>query len=140
MNDNFLESAIKQLEYYKQLGEKAIAHVPDDKLAWQPNEESNSIVTMVKHMSGNMLSRWTAFLTTDGEKAWRNRDTEFENNVTSREDLLNLWNNGWDVCSTTPRSLKSSDVDKIIYIRNQGHTVMEAINRQLRIIPTTSGK
>jgi hypothetical protein len=140
MNDNFLESAIKQLEYYKRLGEKAMAQAPDGKLAWQPNDESNSIATIVKHMSGNMRSRWSDFLTTDGEKAWRNRDTEFENDIISREDLLNLWNSGWQVCLTTLRPLTSSDLHKTIYIRNQAHTVMEAINRQLAHYPYHVGQ
>lgn len=131
MSSNYLESVIRQLEYYKLLGEKAMAQVKDDKLTWQASPESNSIATIVKHLWGNMLSRWTDFLTTDGEKSWRDRDAEFENDLISRQDVLDKWNEGWNVCLTTIRALSPADLEKIIYIRNEGHSVMEAINRQL---------
>jgi hypothetical protein len=140
MNANYLESAIKQFEYYKLLGEKTFNQLPDEKLFWQYNSESNSIATIVKHLWGNMLSRWTDFLTTDGEKEWRNRDAEFENDITTREELLEKWNQGWSVFLNTLNSLTAEDLDKIIYIRNQGHTVMEAINRQLAHYPYHVGQ
>lgn len=131
MNNNFLESAIKQFEYYKSLGEKTFNQIDEQKLFWQYNAESNSIAIIVQHLWGNMLSRWTDFLTTDGEKEWRNRDAEFENNIQSKEELINKWNEGWNCLFNALKSLKAEDLNKLIYIRNQGQTVTEAINRQL---------
>jgi hypothetical protein len=138
--ESYLESVIKQFEYYKMLGEKTFAQIPDEKLFWQYNEDSNSIATIVKHLSGNMLSRWTDFLTTDGEKAWRHREAEFQNDLTTREEMIERWNEGWKVFLDTLRSLKESDLNKIIYIRNQGHIVLEAINRQLAHYPYHIGQ
>ena len=138
--NNYLDSAIKQFEYYKMLGEKTFAQVTDEQLFWQFNPASNSIATIVKHIHGNMLSRWTDFLTTDGEKEWRNRDGEFENDIHSREDLLRIWNEGWAVCLDTLRSLTDEDLGKTIYIRNMGHSVTEAINRQLAHYPYHIGQ
>ncbi|HEX5167878.1 MAG TPA: DUF1572 domain-containing protein [Cyclobacteriaceae bacterium] len=131
MVNDYLESVKKQFEYYKLLGEKTFAQVLDDELLWQYNEASNSIATIVKHLWGNMLSRWTDFLTTDGEKEWRQREAEFENDIKSRDELLAKWNEGWDCLFHALNALTDEDLNKIIYIRNQGHTVMEAINRQL---------
>ncbi|MCW3078652.1 DUF1572 family protein [Segetibacter sp.] len=140
MHTSYLESVIKQFEYYKLLGEKTFNQVPDEGLLWQYNEESNSIATIVKHLWGNMLSRWTNFLTTDGEKEWRNRDAEFANDIETREELLSKWHEGWKVFLTTLYSLREDDLEKVIYIRNQGHTVMEAINRQLAHYPYHIGQ
>ena len=131
MNKDYLESVLKQFEYYKMLGEKSMAQMPDEKLFWQYNEDSNSVYTIVKHLWGNMLSRWTDFLTSDGERESRDRDAEFENDAHTRGELMVKWNEGWACFLYALRSLKEDDQDKIIYIRNQGHTVMEAINRQL---------
>ena len=139
-NINYLESSIKQFQYYKILGEKAMVQVPDPALFWQFNEESNSIATIVKHLSGNMLSRWTDFLTTDGEKDFRDRDAEFENDITTREEVLEIWERGWACFFAALESLKPEDLEKIIYIRNQGHTVLEAINRQLAHYPYHVGQ
>lgn len=140
MNMNYLESVIKQFEYYKILGERTFSQVADEKLFWKYNEESNSIATIVKHLWGNMLSRWTGFLSTDGEKDWRDRDGEFENDITTRQELLQKWDEGWKVCLDTLKSLTEDDLSKTIYIRNQGHTVMEAINRQLAHYPYHVGQ
>lgn len=140
MNNNYLESAIKQFEYYKWLGDSAIEQVRDDHLYWQFNSTSNSIATIVQHLVGNMHSRWTDFLTTDGEKPERNRDAEFEPSITTREELIKRWNEGWDVLLTTLKKLSTDDLTKIIYIRNQGHTVTEAINRQLAHYPYHVGQ
>ena len=131
MTNIYLVSIKKQFEYYKLLGEKTFAQIDDDKLFWQYNEESNSIATIVKHLWGNMLSRWTEFLTSDGEKEWRNRDAEFENDIKTREELLNKWNEGWQCLFNALESLKDEDLQKEIFIRNQGHSVIEAIHRQL---------
>ena len=140
MKTDYLESAIKQFEYYKMLGEKTIARIPDDKLSWQYNAESNSVATIVKHLHGNMLSRWTDFLTSDGEKPWRERDAEFDNDVPSRASIEKLWNEGWDCTFNALRPLTDDDLGKIVYIRNQGHTVTEAINRQLAHYPYHIGQ
>ena len=131
MENNFLESAIKQFEYYKLLGEKTFEQLDDEKLIWQYNSESNSIAIIVKHVHGNMLSRWTNFLTSDGEKEWRNRDAEFENDITTKEEMLSKWNAGWQCLFDALHSLQETDLQKIIYIRNQWQTLTEAINRQL---------
>ena len=140
MDKGYLESVKKQFEYYKSLGEKTFEQISEQKLFWQPNEESNSIAIIVKHLHGNMLSRWTDFLTSDGEKEWRNRDEEFNNSITTREELTNVWNNGWKCLFDTLNSLTTDDLSKIIYIRNMGHTVTEAINRQLAHYPYHIGQ
>ncbi len=140
MRNDYLDSVRKQFEYYKMLGDKTFLQVQDDKLFWKYNDDSNSIATIVKHLWGNMLSRWTDFLTTDGEKEFRNRDAEFENDIKSKDELLAKWNEGWICLFDTINSLTTDDLDKIIYIRNQGHTVIEAINRQLAHYPYHIGQ
>ncbi len=129
--NNYLNSAIKEFKFYKILGEKTFVQVPGEKLCWKYSAHSNSIGIIVKHLSGNMISRWTNFLTQDGEKKWRNRDAEFENDIISRKNLLEKWNEGWECLFNALSSLTEADLEKEIYIRNQGHTVLEAINRQL---------
>ena len=113
------------------LGEKAMAQVNDDDLLWQPNESSNSIAIIIQHIHGNMLSRWTNFLTEDGEKEWRRRDAEFENLVHSKESVLALWNEGWSVFLQTLESLTEEDLLKHVTIRTQPLMVIDAINRQM---------
>jgi hypothetical protein len=140
MNNSYLESTKKQFEYYKLLGDKTIEQVPEEKLFWQYNDESNSIAIIVKHLSGNMLSRWTDFLTTDGEKEWRHRDAEFENDITTKSELIQKWNAGWNCLFEALHSLQEEDFSKTIYIRNQGHSVTEAINRQLAHYPYHVGQ
>src|SRR5690606_7935628 len=140
MTEDYLDSVRKQFEYYKMLGEKTFSQVAEDKLFWQYNEDSNSIATIVKHLWGNMLSLWTYFLTSDGEKDFRDREAEFENDIKSREELLNKWNEGWDCLFIALNSLTTDDLGKIVYIRNQGHTVTEAINRQLAHYPYHIGQ
>ena len=138
--DSYLDSVKKQFEYYKILGEKTIEQIPNEKLFWQLNEESNSIAMIVKHLNGNMLSRWTNFLTADGEKDWRKRDEEFDNDINSKKELLNKWNEGWECLFNTINSLTEKDLEKEIYIRNMGHSVTEAINRQLAHYPYHIGQ
>ncbi|HQU77596.1 MAG: DUF1572 family protein [Chitinophagales bacterium] len=128
---SYLDSIRKQFHYYQQLGEKTFEQVADDKLFWQYNEESNSMATIVKHLWGNMLSRWTDFLTSDGEKEWRQREAEFDNDIRSRDDMMAKWTEGWNCLYAAIDPLTDEDLEKIIFIRNQGHTVTEAINRQL---------
>jgi hypothetical protein len=129
--NNYLESVKKQFSLYRSLGEKAISQVDDDKLFWQYNPESNSIAIIVHHLWGNMLSRWTNFLTEDGEKTSRDRDSEFEDVIKTKADLLEKWNVGWECLFTALNSIHPEDLDKTIYIRKEPLTVMDAINRQL---------
>lgn len=136
----YLVSVKKLFAYYKKLGDDAMVQVADEKLFFQANEDSNSIAIIVQHLAGNMLSRWTDFLTTDGEKDWRNRDAEFETSINNRKDLLAFWNKGWQCLSEALEPLTESDLDKIVYIRNEGHTVLEAINRQLAHYPYHVGQ
>lgn len=140
MNKEYLESAKKQFAYYKLLGEKTFEQLPPEKLFYQYNEDSNSIAVIIKHLHGNMMSRWTEFLTTDGEKEWRKRDEEFEHADETQETILALWNEGWNCLFTALDSLKEEDFSKTIYIRNQGHSVMDAIIRQLAHYPYHVGQ
>jgi hypothetical protein len=137
---DYLNSAKKQFAYYKLLGEQTINQLPDEALFWQYNLESNSISLIVKHLWGNMLSRWTDFLTTDGEKDWRNRDAEFEDDNRTRAELMDRWNTGWNCLLSTLDSLQEEDLQQEIFIRNMGHTVVEAINRQLAHYPYHVGQ
>lgn len=114
-----------------QLGEKTIEQVPESKLSYQINPQTNSINVIVKHLSGNMVSRWTDFLKSDGEKKWRNREGEFIDTINTKTELIGVWNKGWDVLFDTLNKLTPEDLEKISYIRNEGHTVTECINRQL---------
>ncbi|WP_158825893.1 DUF1572 family protein [Mucilaginibacter lacusdianchii] len=140
MNNDYLESVKKQFAYYKMLGEKTFEQLTDEQLYWQYNNESNSVAMIVNHLAGNMLSRWTEIFASDGEKAWRNREAEFEVFHPDRQALLDLWNSGWNCLMQTLDSLKADDLDRIIYIRNMGHTVTEAINRQLAHYPYHVGQ
>ncbi len=137
---NYLSSTKRLFLYYKKLGEQAMEQLTDEELFWQPNEESNSIAIIVKHLWGNMLSRWTDFMTTDGEKEWRQRDAEFENGWKDRTTLLEKWEEGWQCLIKALDSITDADLDKIIYIRNEGHTVIDAINRQLAHYPSHIGQ
>lgn len=140
MSLGYLEGVLKQFEYYKMLGEKTFSQLSEEDLFWKYNEDSNSIGIIVNHLAGNMLSRWSDFLNSDGEKAWRNRDEEFEDVINDKETLILKWNQGWDCLLNTLLSLEETDLTKIIYIRNEGHTVIEAINRQLAHYPYHIGQ
>jgi hypothetical protein len=128
---NYLESVLKQFQYYKMLGDKTFEQLAEADLFWQYNEASNSIAVMIKHLWGNMLSRWTDFLTSDGEKSWRQRDAEFEMDIHTKTELLEKWEAGWACLFEALASVNEENFDQIVYIRNQGHTITEAINRQL---------
>lgn len=136
----FLESAIKLFRYYKKLGEGAIAQLTDGEALRKPNDASNSIALIVHHLSGNMLSRWTDFLTSDGEKSWRNRESEFDDAYTNKTVMMDAWEKGWSCLFAALESLKPDDLSKIIYIRNEGQTVLEAIQRQLAHYPHHVGQ
>ena len=131
MKKEYLKSVIKQFEYYKSVGEKTFNQLDENELFWQYNEESNSIAIIVTHLWGNMMSRWTDFLTSDGEKEWRNRDEEFEDVIKMREELTAKWNEGWTCLFKALHSIDTINFDTEIYIRNQSHSIIEAINRQL---------
>jgi len=140
MTNDYIESVRKQFEYYKLLGEKTFAQLSDDQLFWQYNDESNSIATIVKHLWGNMLSRWTDFLTSDGEKEWRDREGEFKNDIRTRDEMMQKWQEGWNCLFTALDTVHKDNADTIVYIRNMGHTVTEAINRQLAHYPYHVGQ
>ena len=140
MPTQFLPAAIQQFEYYKLFGERAMAQLPDEALLFQPTPESNSIAVIVKHLWGNMLSRWTDFLTTDGEKEWRHRDAEFEEQHKNREELIAYWEKGWECFLSAISSLKKKDLKKTIIIRGEKLTVVDAINRQLAHYPYHIGQ
>ncbi|WP_264558195.1 DUF1572 domain-containing protein [Flavobacterium sp. N2270] len=136
----YLVSVKKQMLYYKTVAEKAIEQLEAEQLFISVNEDTNSIATIMNHMVGNMLSRWTDFLTSDGEKEWRTRDAEFENPTMTKEELLNNWNKGWDCFFNAINELKPEQLSQIIYIRNEGQTALDAINRQLAHYPYHIGQ
>ncbi len=145
--EDFLRSAKRQFLYYKTLGEKAMEQLEPEQLFVSLNEDTNSIAVIVKHLHGNMLSRWTDFLTTDGEKESRNRDGEFTEHTSTplsvtkdKEELMKAWAEGWACLFDTLESLKPEDLSTIVYIRNEGHTALEAINRQLAHYPYHVGQ
>jgi len=128
---NYLTSIAKQFQYYKILGDRTFEQLSEAELFWQPNEESNSIAIVVKHLHGNMLSRWTNFLSEDGEKEWRNRDGEFVDDLKTKDNLFTKWEDGWKCLFTALESVTEENFDQLVYIRNMGHSITEAINRQL---------
>jgi hypothetical protein len=129
---NYLDTCIKVFQQYKKLGEKAMEQLDNDQLNWTPSSESNSVVLIVKHLYGNMLSRWTDFLTTDGEKEWRNRDNEFvTERKLSHEEINWMWEDGWALLFKTLYALTDADLDKKVKIRGEEHSVIEALERQI---------
>jgi len=128
---SYIKDSIDLFRYYKNLAERAMAQCPDAALFATLDAESNSISVIVKHMSGNMRSRWSDFLTTDGEKPDRNRDTEFEEPPKTRAELLELWERGWKCVFDALQPLTDADVGRTVTIRNEPHSVMQAINRQV---------
>src|SRR5208282_5175188 len=129
--DSYLADAVALFRNYKNLAERAMAQVPDETLAATLDPESNSIAIIAKHMYGNMRSRWTDFLTSDGEKPDRNRDTEFETPPTTRRELLERWEEGWSHVFAALEPLGDADISRAVTIRSEPHSVMQAINRQL---------
>jgi len=137
---SFLNSYIKRITYYKNLGEQTFAQLDELDFHYQPNEESNSIAMIIQHIAGNMLSRFTNFLTEDGEKEWRKRDAEFEEQHLSKDALLELWQKGWDCYLGSVQSLTEDDLEKTITIRSEQHSVTDALNRQLAHYPYHVGQ
>jgi len=128
---SYVKDSIGVFQYYKKLAERAMAQCPDAELFTTLDGESNSIAIIVKHMTGNMRSRWTDFLTSDGEKPDRNRDTEFEAAPTTRADLMEMWERGWRLLFGALEPLGDADLSRTITIRTEPHSVMQAINRQV---------
>jgi hypothetical protein len=128
---SYIEDSTALFRFYKKMAESAIEQVSDEQLFKTLDEEMNSIAIIVKHMAGNMRSRWTDFLTSDGEKPDRNRDTEFAAPPATRAELMNIWNEGWDRLFHALEPLSDADMERKITIRGELHSVMQAINRQI---------
>jgi len=128
---SYLKDSLALFRQYKKMGEAAMAQVGDEQLFAPLDSESNSIALIVKHMAGNMRSRWTDFLTTDGEKPDRNRDTEFVEPPSTREALIEMWEEGWGCVFAALEPLTDADLGRTVYIRGTAHSVMQAINRQM---------
>lgn len=131
LTTSYTKDALDLYRYYKRLGERAIEQCPDEGLFATLDAESNSIAIIVKHMAGNMRSRWTDFLTTDGEKPDRNRDTEFEAPPATRADLVAMWERGWKILFGGLEPLADADLTRTVLIRTEPHSVVQAMNRQI---------
>lgn len=131
LGKEYLRIVIERFKSVKDLGDKTIKQLSEDEIHWTYNNQSNSIAIIVKHLSGNMVSRWTDFLTSDGEKEFRNRDEEFLDNISAKSELIIVWEKGWSVLIDTLTDLREQDLLKNIYIRGEKHLVVEAIERQM---------
>lgn len=140
LTTSYLKDSISLFRYYKKMGENAMAQCPDADLFATLDHEANSIAIIVKHMAGNMRSRWTNFLTSDGEKPDRNRDSEFEEPPKTRAEILAVWEAGWRICLEALEALTEADLSKTVMIRSEPHSVMQAINRQLAHYPQHIGQ
>ncbi|MDQ0476527.1 DUF1572 family protein [Chryseobacterium gotjawalense] len=134
------ELFIKRFQYYKELAEKTFDQVSEEQLFWKYNEESNSIATLAKHLSGNMLSRWTDFRTEDGEKPNRNRDAEFENDINSKAEMLTVWEKGWTVFFGALNQIKEENWNDTILIRGEQLSILDAVLRQFAHHPYHIGQ
>lgn len=135
-----LQGTIRLFEYYKSLTEKSIGQISDEQIHESPQAGQNSIAILMKHLAGNMISRWTNFRTEDGEKPWRNRETEFVDDFESKKELMEYWEKGWAVLFEALKSVKEEELDLIIYIRNDGHLLIEAIERHLAHVAYHTGQ
>lgn len=131
---------IKRFEYYKSLGDDTLQQLSEEQVFWQYNEESNSIAVIINHIAGNMLSRWTNFLTEDGEKAWRNRDEEFVNTMNTKQEVLDFWEKGWKCFFDALAQITQENLYSTIYIRGEAHSVADAVFRQLAHYPYHIGQ
>lgn len=139
-NANYIKSVQKQFRHYKSLGNKTIERLSEKELHWIYNDESSSAATIINHIVGNMFSRWTNFYTEDGEKEWRKRDGEFYTTTKSKKELIKHWEEGWKCLFNIIDNLAEVDLTKVIKIRNEEHTVIDAINRQLAHYPYHIGQ
>jgi len=137
---SYLKDALEVFRYYKKLAERGMTQLPDEHYFTALDDESNSIAIIVKHMAGNMRSRWTDFLTTDGEKPGRHRDTEFEDPPATRQAVLAMWEEGWACLFAALEPLAEADLARTVTIRGEAHSVMQAINRQLAHYPYHCGQ
>lgn len=128
---NYLDDSLKSFRNYKSMAEKAIVQVADEEFFTSIDAEANSIAVLVKHIAGNLISRWTDFLNSDGEKADRNRDTEFEMIADTRNSLMEFWERGWETLFNSIEPLTPADFSRTVTIRGEPHTVAEALNRQM---------
>ncbi len=135
-----LYGASRLLEYYKILAENAISQITEEQLRTPQQPGLNSIAVLMKHIAGNLLSRWTNFRTEDGEKPWRNRDSEFEDDFESVKELTGYWEEGWSCLFEAVHSIREDEISAIIYIRNEGHTILEAVERQLAHVAYHTGQ
>jgi hypothetical protein len=131
LTTSYLEDSLALFRFYKKMGEGAMEQVSDEQLFAALDGEMNSIAIMVKHMAGNMRSRWTDFLTSDGEKPDRDRDSEFMAPPETRESLMRLWNQGWERVFQALEPLSETDMQRTVTIRGEAHSVMQAVNRQI---------
>ncbi len=135
-----LNGSIRLFKYYKMLSEKTIAQLTDEELHQTLSDELNSVSVLMKHLSGNMISRWTNFRTEDGEKQWRMRENEFIDDLKTRAELLEYWERGWEILFDSLNSVKDEEINDIIYIRNEGHTILEAVERHLAHVAYHTGQ
>ncbi|MCL6275345.1 DUF1572 domain-containing protein [Muricauda sp. 2012CJ35-5] len=138
--EHYLSNVKKEFHRYKTMGEKTFAQLSEEDIHWKYTEEDNSVAIIVKHIVGNMLSRWTNFLTEDGEKSWRHRDTEFEAPYASKDEMLKAWEKGWNCLFEALDQINASNFDQKVKIRNEEHSVVEAVNRQLAHYPSHVGQ
>lgn len=137
---SYIQDSLSLFHYYKRLAERAMEQVTDEQLFVAIGKEANSIAVIVKHMTGNMLSRWADFLTTDGEKPDRDRDSEFVEPPATRKELTALWEDGWNRLFAAIEPLTEADLKRAVTIRGEAHSVMQAINRQLAHYPHHVGQ
>ncbi len=140
MVELYLENITKQFKSYKEVADKTISQLEEKDLHWKYNEESNSIASIIVHLSENMLSRWTDFFTSDGEKKSRNRDAEFESHNLSKQELLIIWKKGWTCLFDALASINDTNFNQPIYIRNKEHKLIESITRQIAHYPYHIGQ
>ncbi len=141
VGEEYLQTVIRRVKYYKELGDKTFEQLINDAdFHYQPNEESNSIAVIIQHVAGNMFSRWTNFLTEDGEKEWRQRDDEFAVHDYSKEQLLEIWEKGWNCFLDALESLNENDLLRTISIRQEKLSAIDAVNRQLAHYPYHVGQ
>ena len=131
LGKEYLKVVLERFKSVKNLGDKTINLLSEDEIHWKLNDQSNNVAVIVKHLSGNMVSRWSDFLTSDGEKSYRNRDQEFEESRVSKEELFGIWEKGWQILFEALTNLEEQDLLKNIYIRSEKHLVIDAIERQM---------
>lgn len=131
LQSEYLKSLLFECERYKSIGDNTFSQLKDADIHWKYESTGNSIAVIVKHLSGNMLSRWTNFLSEDGEKTWRNRDSEFEDTYKTKEEMIVAWEKGWNCFFEAIQEINEENFKNAIKIRNEPHSILQALNRQL---------